>query len=96
MSQLDLVVNKEAVGVGDNRVYVGGHTGGGAGVVGRQALHATTISFKHPTEKRSKKLVAPLYEDMRAALGILRKSMRFKHVANPGATVDLAVLGLGE
>ena len=55
VTQMDLVVNKEAVGVGDHRVYVGGHTGEGAGggaILSRQALHAASITFAHPTQKK--------------------------------------------
>jgi len=94
VTQLDLVVNREAVGVGDHRAYVGGQSGAGGYVLSRQGLHATTISFKHPTDKRQMKLVAPLYKDMRTTLRVLRGSQRFRSVHVAGATVDLAVLGL--
>jgi hypothetical protein len=62
VSELDLIVTKEAVGVGDHRVYLGGQTAGGAIVLSRQGLHATMISFAHPTKKKQMKVVAPLYK----------------------------------
>ena len=62
MSQRDLVLVKEAVGVGDHRAYVGGVHAEGTTVLSRQALHATKISFSHPTEKKQMNLVAPLYK----------------------------------
>ena len=37
------MVNKEAVGVGDHRVYVGGQSGGGDYMLSRQGLHAAMI-----------------------------------------------------
>jgi 23S rRNA-/tRNA-specific pseudouridylate synthase len=61
VTELDLIVVKEATGVGDHRVYLGGHTAG-APILSRQALHATSIAFKHPTHKKNMKLVAPLYK----------------------------------
>jgi hypothetical protein len=41
VSQRDLVLVKEAVGVGDHRAYVGGVHAEGTTVLSRQALHAT-------------------------------------------------------
>jgi 23S rRNA pseudouridine1911/1915/1917 synthase len=62
VSQRDLVLAKEAVGVGDHRAYVGGVHAEGTQVLSRQALHATKISFSHPMEKRQMNIIAPLYK----------------------------------
>lgn len=42
-------------------------------VIGRFALHASTIEFKHPTTDRMVKFEAPLPEDMQTLLDMLRK-----------------------
>eukprot|EP00802_Teleaulax_amphioxeia_P006593 Tamp_06597.p1 GENE.Tamp_06597~~Tamp_06597.p1 ORF type:complete len:779 (-),score=143.10 Tamp_06597:338-2392(-) len=94
VSQRDLILAKEAVGVGDHRAYVGGVHAEGTQVLSRQALHATKISFSHPMEKRQMNIIAPLYKDMRTAIALLRQSARFQSVAVAGATVDLTAIGL--
>ena len=44
-----------------------------AEAVGRQALHAWRLAFHHPRTKRLRRFEAPLPEDLRTALEILRK-----------------------
>lgn len=43
-----------------------------AEAIGRQALHAARLAFDHPRTGRRLSLEAPLPEDLRAALGVLR------------------------
>jgi len=45
-------------------------------VIGRFALHASTIEFKHPTTDRMVKFEAPLPKDMQTLLDMLRKYRR--------------------
>ena len=42
-------------------------------VIGRVALHASTLEFKHPTTEKQAKFEAPLPEDMQNLLDMLRK-----------------------
>jgi 23S rRNA pseudouridine1911/1915/1917 synthase len=42
-------------------------------VIGRPALHAHTLEFKHPTTEKQVEFEAPLPEDMQNLLDMLRK-----------------------
>lgn len=44
-----------------------------AEAIGRQALHAWRLAFRHPRTDRLRRFEAPLPEDLRAALDVLRK-----------------------
>ena len=44
-----------------------------AEAIGRQALHAWRLAFRHPRTNRLRRFEAPLPEDLRAALGVLRR-----------------------
>lgn len=60
-------------------------------VMTRQALHATTLGFRHPTSDEPIRFLAPLPADLRAAIALLRP--RLLRTAHPeGATLDLATL----
>ncbi len=82
VSQRDLVLVKEAVGVGDHRAYVGGVHAEGTTVLSRQALHATKISFSHPTEKKQMNLVAPLYKVLLCPHAIMAPRRRLQVFPN--------------
>ncbi len=45
-------------------------------VIGRAALHASTLEFKHPTTNKIIRFEAPLPKDMQNLLGMLRKYRR--------------------
>ena len=44
-----------------------------AEAIGRQALHAWRLAFRHPRTDRLRRFEAPLPDDLRAALDVLRK-----------------------
>lgn len=44
-----------------------------AEAIGRQALHAWRLAFRHPRTNRLRRFEAPLPEDLRTALDVLRK-----------------------
>ena len=90
--------------VGDD-MYGGKHTterdlGGDsdAMLLARQALHATTLGFRHPMTEQPMKFTAPLAADIARAVALLRASTRASGadpaVAVPGATIDLASAGV--
>ena len=56
----------------------------------RQALHATTLGFRHPITEQPVSHLAPLRPDMRALIGLLREHRFRKRVNAPGSTIDLA------
>ena len=59
-------------------------------LVGRVALHAATLSFKHPADGRQLSFQAPLPKDLAAALAALRAMDKLSVVlAPPGATVSI-------
>lgn len=61
-------------------------------VINRQALHATTLSFRHPMDGRVLSFQAPLPPDMRAALEALRAADTSSTIVNPpGATINFAL-----
>lgn len=62
-------------------------------VIGRQALHAAILGFKHPLSEAPMSFTAPLRDDMRELLRLLRAAPGCGQVLSPpGATVDLAEL----
>ena len=86
--------------VGDD-MYGGKHTterdlggDGDAMLLARQALHATTLGFRHPMTEQPMKFTAPLAADIALAIALLRASTRATGgdpaVDAPGATIELA------
>ncbi|MFN9077033.1 MAG: RluA family pseudouridine synthase [bacterium] len=65
-------------------------------LLARQALHATTLGFKHPMTEQPMKFTAPLAADIARAVALLRASTRAAGgepaVDAPGATIDLALV----
>ena len=91
--------------VGDD-MYGGRHTferdlGGESDnmLLARQALHATTLGFRHPMHEAPMKFTAPVAADIRRAVELLRASSARAGftvaVDAPGATIDLVAAGLG-
>ena len=66
----------------------------GAMVMGRVALHAAMLGFRHPTSGQPMVFQAPLREDMRTLVRLLRVQGA-ELLQAPGATVDLSLM-LGE
>ena len=90
--------------VGDD-MYGGKHTtermlGGDtdAMLLARQALHATTLGFKHPMTDKPMAFTAPVAADIRRAIDLLRASTRAAgiepRIDAPGTTIDLAGAGV--
>jgi len=90
--------------VGDD-MYGGKHTterilGGesDAMLLARQALHATTLGFRHPMTEKQVMFTAPMAADIRRAVDLLRSATRAAGleptVHAPGATIDLSAAGL--
>jgi 23S rRNA pseudouridine1911/1915/1917 synthase len=86
--------------VGDD-MYGGKHTterdlggDGDAMLLARQALHATTLGFRHPMTEQPMKFTAPLAADLTRAVTLLRAATRATGgdpaVDAPGATIELA------
>jgi 23S rRNA pseudouridine1911/1915/1917 synthase len=67
-------------------------------LLARQALHATTLGFRHPMTEQPMSFTAPIAADLARAVALLRASTRAAGaeplVAPPGATIDLAAAGL--
>jgi hypothetical protein len=57
--------------------------------VGRQALHAATLGFRHPISGEPMAFTAPLREDLAELVRTLRCGGRFEPIEVGGATVDL-------
>ncbi len=90
--------------VGDD-MYGGKHTterelggDGDAMLLARQALHATTLGFRHPMTEQPMKFTAPLAGDLTRAVALLRAATRATGgdpaVDAPGATIELANAGV--
>ncbi len=88
--------------VGDD-MYGGKHTterdlggDGDAMLLARQALHATTLGFRHPMTEQPMKFTAPLAADLTRAVTLLRAATRAAGgdpaVDAPGATIELATI----
>ena len=58
-------------------------------LITRQALHATTLAFTHPGTEERVRFVAPLREDMRRLIAVLREHRFKKRVDAPGSSVIL-------
>jgi len=65
-----------------------------APLLARQCLHAATLGFRHPMDGTPMTFTAPLPEDFRRAVALLRRSLR-RAITPAGATLELAEL-LGE
>ncbi|MCA9286248.1 MAG: RluA family pseudouridine synthase [Phycisphaerales bacterium] len=59
------------------------------GVIRRQALHAAILGFAHPISREPMRFQAPLPEDMRRLVVLLRQHRSPEPVEVPGATIDL-------
>jgi 23S rRNA pseudouridine1911/1915/1917 synthase len=60
-------------------------------VIGRQALHAATLGFTHPTTGAAMRFTAPAPADLRRAVALLRKHRPGRGtVSVAGATVDVS------
>ncbi|MFO0829982.1 MAG: RluA family pseudouridine synthase [Phycisphaerales bacterium] len=59
----------------------------------RQALHATTLAFRHPTTEAPMRFAAALPADLRRAIELLRRH-RDRSLTPPGATIALSDVGL--
>jgi 23S rRNA pseudouridine1911/1915/1917 synthase len=90
--------------VGDD-MYGGKHTtermlGGpsDAMLLARQALHATTLGFRHPMTEQPMTFTAPVAADIARAVELLRASTRAAHtepaLTAPGTTISLPSAGL--
>ena len=85
--------------VGDD-MYGGKHTTermlGGEGdamLLARQALHATTLGFRHPMTEKPMSFTAPVAADIARAISLLRRAS-VTHVDAPGTTIPLPSAGL--
>ncbi len=67
-------------------------------LLARQALHATTLGFRHPMTEERMMFTAPVAADIRRAVELLRGATRALGreiaVEAPGATIDFAAAGL--
>jgi 23S rRNA pseudouridine1911/1915/1917 synthase len=67
-------------------------------LLARQALHATTLGFRHPMTEERMSFTAPVAADIARAVSLLRASTRAAgeacEVTAPGATIDLSSAGL--
>ena len=61
-------------------------------LIARQALHATSISFRHPITDESLKFVAPAPADLRELIRLLRQHRFMARHNAPGATLDVDAL----
>ncbi|MDZ4753580.1 MAG: RluA family pseudouridine synthase [Phycisphaerae bacterium] len=59
-----------------------------------QALHATTLSFKHPMTDVPMRFLAPITGDLRRAIELLRKNL-IRRAEPVGSTIDLATAMAG-
>jgi 23S rRNA pseudouridine1911/1915/1917 synthase len=62
-----------------------------APIMMRQALHATTLAFRHPMSEEPMRFVAPLAEDLRVFVRLLRRH-RTATVAPAGSTIEVDAL----
>ena len=58
-------------------------------IIGRQALHATYLSFTHPINDSPSEFTAPLHGDMANLVKLLRKHRFKKSPSLPNAIIDL-------
>ena len=90
--------------VGDD-MYGGKHTtermlGGESDAIllARQALHATTLGFRHPMTEKQVMFTAPMAADIRRAVDLLRSATRAAGLESaasaPGASVELSAAGI--
>lgn len=73
-----------------------GDTDGGSVLIGRQALHAATLGFRHPITGEPMSFTAPLPRDMAGLVSILTRSgpsaSPGQRARPPGATIDVDAL----
>lgn len=55
----------------------------------RQGLHATTLAFTHPISDQPVSFLAPLRQDMRTLVGLLRTHRFKQQIDVPGSSIDL-------
>ena len=67
-------------------------------LLARQALHATTLGFRHPMTEKQVMFTAPMAADIRRAVDLLRNATRAAGIETtvhaPGATIELSAAGL--
>lgn len=63
--------------------------GAGTLVIARQSLHAAMLGFRHPISGDPRTFTAPLPEDVRRLVTLLREHRSPLRIDVPGATVDL-------
>ncbi|MCH2149264.1 MAG: hypothetical protein MK095_07500, partial [Phycisphaerales bacterium] len=61
-------------------------------VLQRQALHATLLAFEHPSSGEMAEFIAPLPEDLRRVIGLLRAHRFVDAPTVAGAELDLDVV----
>lgn len=64
-------------------------TGDDRTILGRVALHAALLGFRHPISGEPVRFEAPLHEDMRRAVAALREHAEPQRINVPGAVIDL-------
>lgn len=69
----------------DGRAFVHG----GRELLARQALHATTLAFRHPISGTAMAFAAPLPADLAKVVAVLRDAGEVERLEPPGASVDL-------
>lgn len=75
---------------------IAGAGGSGEAVIARQALHATSLSVRHPADGRPMEFLAPLPADLRRLVALLRSHRGVgRGMAPAGSRVDLG-RALGE
>lgn len=62
----------------------------GAVLIGRQALHAALLGIRHPISDAPMRFIAPLPDDMRTTIELLRRHLVTERLDVSGATVDVA------
>lgn len=65
-------------------------------VIGRVALHAALLGFRHPISGEPMQFQAPLHADMRRLVELLRSVGELEQVKVPGAVVDLQAMMAGD
>jgi 23S rRNA pseudouridine1911/1915/1917 synthase len=60
--------------------------------IARQALHAALLGLVHPLSRKPMTFLAPLHDDLRGLVAMLRADRFIAAPAVPGATLDLAAL----
>lgn len=61
-------------------------------LLSRQALHAAELGFQHPMTKVRMSFLAPLPQDLRRLIELLRQQKNFRRIATAGARLDVEAL----